>query len=160
MKGKLSIDIIKQAILNEVEGYQFYKLYAEKVNNEDVARTFMTIADEELTHIEFLRKLTENTPEENLELATIEAPAPGIFKFTSLTPDELSLAVSAFSIAMKMEEESQLFYDEAAKMTDREDERALLIMLRDWEIHHRDSFKKQYDLLREEWWADNSYAPF
>ncbi len=160
MVGKLNIDIIKQAILNEVEGYQFYKLYAEKVNHEDVAKTFMNIADEELQHIEFLRKLTANTPDENLELATMEVPAPGIFKFTSLTPDELSLAVSAFSIAMKMEEESQLFYDEAAKNSEREDEKALFIMLRDWEISHRDSFKKQYDLLRDEWWADNSYAPF
>lgn len=160
MKEQLNIDIIKQAILNEVEGYQFYKLYAEKVNNEEVAKTFMTIADEELTHIEFLRKLTANTQEENLDMATSDVPAPGIFKFSSLTPDELSLAVSAFSIAMKMEEEAQLFYDEAAKAAERKDEKALFIMLRDWEIQHRDSFKAQYDLLREEWWQDNSFAPF
>lgn len=155
-----NLEIIKQAILNEVEGYQFYKLYSEKVTSLEVKKTFLTIAEEELSHIEFLKNLISNSREENLEMAQIEVPAPGIFKFSALTPDELSLALAAFSIAMKMEDDSQKFYDNAAKNSQREDETALFNKLRDWEITHRDSFEAKYNELKEEWWAENAFAPF
>lgn len=154
-----NLEIIKQAILNEVEGYQFYKMYSEKVNNKDIADTFMDIANEELSHIEYLKNLMNNSKEENLKMAQMEVPEPGIFKFSSMTPDELSLAVTAFSIAMKMEEDSQKFYDDAAKNAETEEEKALYEKLRDWEISHRDQFEKQYETLKEEWWADNDFAP-
>lgn len=154
------IEIIKQAILNEVEGYQFYKMYAEKVNDADVKKVFLDIAQEELTHVEFLKKLANNSREDNLKMAQMEVPEPNIFKFSAMTPDELSLAVTAFSIAMKMEDDSQKFYDDAAKKTDVEEEKKFFELLRDWEISHRDQFEKQYNLLKDEWWQDNNFAPF
>lgn len=160
MEPTKNLEIIKQAILNEVEGYQFYKLYSEKVTSPEVKQTFLDIANDELEHIEFLKKLTANSREENLAMAQVEVPAPGIFKFSMLTPDELSLALAAFSIAMKMEDDSQKFYDRAAKMTEREDERALFEKLRDWEITHRDSFEAKYEELKESWWVDNNFFPF
>lgn len=152
--------LAKQAILNEVEGYQFYKMYAEKVSSPEVSKVFTDIANEELKHIEMLKKFLNNTPEENMELAKIEVPTPGIFKFSPMTPEDLSLAVSALSIAMKMEEDSQQFYaDEAEKATD-EGEKQFLLKLRDWEIQHRDMFSKEYEELKTDWWSDNAYAPF
>lgn len=159
-KNERRLALAKQAILNEVEGYQFYKMYSEKVTHPEVKKTFMDIANEELKHIEYLKKFMDNTVEENMEMAKAAIPAPGIFKFSNLTPDDLSLAVAAFSIAMKMEDDSQKFYDEAAKNAEDEGEKSFLIKLRDWEITHRDSFEAEYDKLKELWWADNSYAPF
>lgn len=160
MEPKKNLEIIKQAILNEVEGYQFYKMYSEKVKSPEVKQTFLDIANDELTHIEFLKKLIHNTKEENLEMAQLEVPAPGIFKFSVLTPDELSLALAAFSIAVKMEDDSQKFYDNAAKNCELAEEKALFEMLRDWEISHRDGFEAKYTELKESWWADNAFAPF
>ncbi|PKK39474.1 hypothetical protein ABB02_01323 [Clostridiaceae bacterium JG1575] len=154
-----NLEVIKEAILNEVEGYQFYRLYAEKVQSEDVKKAFLAIAQEELDHIEFLKKLKDNTREESLKMAEMDVPAPGIFKFSALTPDELSLALAAFSIAMKMEDDSQRFYDEAAQKAQTPEEKALYEKLRDWERMHRDSFEVKYNELKEDWWADNAFAP-
>lgn len=160
MKPQKNLEIIKQAILNEVEGYQFYKMYAEKVTSPEVKKTFMDIANEELDHVEYLKKLASNTPEENLEMAQMEVPKPGIFKFSNITPAELSLAMAAFSIATKMEEDSQKFYGEAAANAETEEEKALFTKLQEWEISHRDSFEAKYLELKEDWWADNAFAPF
>ncbi len=160
MEPTKNLEIIKQAILNEVEGYQFYKLYSEKVKSPEVKQTFTDIANDELEHIEFLKKLTTNSREQNLEMAQIEVPAPGIFRFSALTPDELSLALAAFSIAMKMEDDSQKFYGEAALNSSTDEERLLFEKLRDWEITHRDGFEKKYLELKDEWWAENAFAPF
>lgn len=159
-KNERKLAIAKQAILNEVEGYQFYKMYAEKVSSPEVKKTFMDIANEELQHIEFLKKYMNNSVEDNLKMAKTEIPAPGIFKFSNLTPDDLSLALAAFSIAMKMEDDSQKFYEGEANKAEDEGEKAFLLMLRDWEIKHRDSFEAEYEKLKESWWGDNSFAPF
>ena len=41
-----------------------------------------------------------------------------------------------------------------------ESEKAFFLRLRDWEIVHRNAFEKEYKLLREEWWEENSFAPY
>ncbi len=160
MEPQKNLEIIKQAILNEVEGYQFYKMYSEKVTSPEVQKTFLQIANEELEHIEYLKKLASNDREENLAMAQMEVPAPGIFKFSNLTPAELSLALAAFSIATKMEDDSQKFYAEAAANAQTDEEKALFKKLQEWEISHRDSFEAKYQELKEDWWADNAFAPF
>lgn len=160
MEDNKRVALIKQAILNELEGYEFYKLYAGKVSSAEVKKTFEGIAAEELQHIEFIKTLLQATDEDKLALASIEVPAPGIFKFSMLTPDDLSLALAAFSIAMRMEEDSQRFYQAAADETADESEKAFFLRLRDWEIVHRNAFEKEYKLLREEWWEENSFAPY
>lgn len=160
MEASKNLEVIKLAILNEVEGYQFYKMYSEKVSSPEVSRTFMDIANEELEHIEYLKKLTTNSKEENLQMAQVEVPPPGIFKFSTLTPAELSLALAAFSIATKMEDDSQKFYAEAAGKAQTEEEKALFEKLQAWETQHRDSFEAKYQELKDDWWADNAFAPF
>lgn len=159
LENNRRIEIIKEAILNELQGYQFYKMYADKVSSKEVKDTFLKIADEELNHVKFIKTLLKGNDEEVLALSDMEVPAPAIFRFTSLTPDDLTLAISAFSIAMKMEEDSQAFYQKAADGTDNEAEKKFYILLRNWERVHRDAFQKEYDLLREEWWADNEFVP-
>lgn len=160
MEAPKNLEIIKQAILNEVEGYQFYKLYSEKVTSPEVSKTFLEIAEEELQHIEYLKKLMSNNREETLLMAQMEVPAPGIFKFSTLTPAELSLALAAFSIATKMEDDSQKFYGKAAAEAATEEEKALFTKLQKWETQHRDSFDAKYQELKDDWWADNAFAPF
>ena len=160
MENQKNLEIIKQAILNEVEGYQFYKMYSEKVTSPEVKKTFLDIANEELEHIEYLKKLMSNSREDNLKMAEMEVPAPGIFKFSNLTPAELSLALAAFSIATKMEDDSQKFYAKAAADAQTDEEKLLFNKLQEWEISHRDAFDAKYQELKEDWWADNAFAPF
>lgn len=160
MESNTKVALIKQAILNELEGYEFYTMYSEKVTSPEVKKTFHDIAQEELKHVEYIRTLLKGNDSEILALSEIEVPSPGIFKFSNLTPDDMSLALAAFSIAMKMEDDSQKFYQDAADGTENQAEKDFFLKLRDWEIIHRDSFEAEYQRLREIWWSDNEFAPF
>ena len=160
MEPQRNLEIIKQAILNEVEGYRFYKLYAEKVTSPEVRDAFLKVAEEELEHIQYLKQLMNGSREDAMKMADLEVPAPGIFRFSALTPAELSLALAAFSIATKMEDYSQKFYGDAAASAQTKEEEVLFQRLQEWEITHRDAFEAKYLELKDDWWAENVFAPF
>jgi rubrerythrin len=42
------LDIIKQAILNEIEGYEFYKMAAKQSGSKESEEAFNELANEEL----------------------------------------------------------------------------------------------------------------
>lgn len=154
------LKVLKQAILNEIEGYEFYKMYAGRVSSDEVREIFMSIANEELSHIDYLKSLMNKDETKEMDLSKIEIPSPGVFKFNNMTPDDLTLALSAFNIGVMMEEDSQKFYREEANKFEEEDIKALFLKLADWETQHRDQFKEQYELFKEEWWGDNNFAAY
>lgn len=52
------IQLIKQVIINEIEGAEFYKLAAEKEGiSEEVKNEFLYLSKEEMKHIEWLKIL-------------------------------------------------------------------------------------------------------
>lgn len=107
------IKIVKQAILNEIEGYEFYCMAAEKAKSEDVKASFYALADEEKKHVEWLRdlydKIKSSTEDDFKLMAAENPPSPKIFKWDKLDRKNASLAVSVFGIGMQMEEASVKF---------------------------------------------------
>lgn len=106
---KDELEVIAQAILNEVEGYEFYKIAAENGNLSN-REAFMELANEELKHIEYLRELFDKikaSKEDDLKLAFEAAPpAPDIYQWNKVTPEYNSMIMSVFSIGMQMEKDS------------------------------------------------------
>jgi rubrerythrin len=158
------IEVFKQAIINEVEGYEFYKMAAYNSEDTEVKDTFLMLANEELKHIEWLRdafKKLSSDPEDQSTLAQIEnPPSPAIFKWEKLQTQSASLAVSVLGIGIEMERASVKFYSEASENTPYTAAKQLFEVLAKWEQVHLEQFSKQYDHLIKDWWDDQSFNPF
>lgn len=158
------LGIIKQAIINELEGYEFYKMAMAHAEDHEVKASFKTLADEEQDHIEWLNELfhkIKDDPSDDFKLASLEdRPSPGIFKWDNVDRKHAGLAVSVFGIGIQMERASVDFYQKAAASTTYPAAKELFLTLAKWEEVHLSSFVKKYDQLQENWWSDQGYSPF
>lgn len=59
-----------------------------------------------------------------------------------------------------MEKASIEYYEKAAKETKLKEANQLYNILVKWERIHLDKFSSQYEVLKEEWWSEQGYAPF
>ncbi|MCB2288421.1 ferritin family protein [Clostridium sp. CS001] len=156
--------IIKQAIINEIEGYEFYNMASNKANSSEVKNAFLELAEEEMQHVNWLKDLFNKVKDNNIDnfqLALISEPtSPAIFKWENIDRKDAAIAVSAFGIGIQMEKASIEYYEKAAKETDLKQAKELYNILIKWEKVHLDKFSSQYEELKEDWWSDQGYAPF
>lgn len=156
--------VIKQAIIGELEGYEFYKMAAQQAEDEQVKSSYKTLAYEEQQHIEWLNELfrkIKDHPDDEIKLAVLDnPPSPGIFNWSNLDRKHAGLAVAVFGIGIQMERNSVAFYEKAAAETSYPAASELYSILAKWEQVHLDTFSKEYDRLQTNWWSDQSYAPF
>ncbi len=161
---QFEIEMIKQAILNEIEGYEFYKLAGGQASTTEVKQAFEQLASEELEHVKWLERLFENMRDDASDSEMLQSlpnpPTPGIFKWDALDRSNAGVAVSVFGIGMQMEEASVKFYEEAARKTENTEAKKLFSLLVQWEQVHFEQFSKEYENLKKQWWSHQSYAPF
>ncbi|MDK2865785.1 MAG: hypothetical protein PWP38_100 [Clostridiales bacterium] len=156
--------IFKKAILNEVEGYEFYKMAAHNAEDEMSKRLLNEMANEERDHLEWLRDVFQKlggVDEDRFKLSLMDTPvSPNIFTWDNVSVKNPSLAVSIFGMAMTFERESVALYQEA--MADSEDENAKRVfeILLKWEKGHLEKFSKAYERYSEDWWAEQNFHPF
>lgn len=157
------LQIIKEAILNEIEGYSFYQLAAEKSSEPDIKNIFLYLAEEEKKHEQYLKglyKTVEQGKPEAVEVFPYAATAsPNIFNPEKLKKEPGSLIVSALSIGVMMEKSSIDFYKDAAEKTSLEKAKRFYIQLADWENTHLETLSRAYDFAKEEWWAEQGFSP-
>jgi len=158
------LNVIKQAILNEVEGYEFYNMAAKQAGTEESKEAFQELANEELKHADYLRQLFDkikNSSEDDFKLSfLVNPPSPNIFDWKKVDKKYTSLAISVFGIGMQMEKMSIEFYENAKKNSSFEEAKKLYDLLIGWEKVHLQQFTKQYNIYKEDWWNDQEFAPF
>lgn len=161
---KDELEIISQAILNEIEGYEFYKMAGNQAGTSESKEAFMELANEELKHVEYLRALFDKIKDgkdDDIRMALgAKPPSPDIYNWNKVDKEYTSLAMSVFSIGIQMEQASIEFYNEAKEKTKFEEAKKLFDILIKWEKVHLDQFTEQYNIHKENWWADQSFAPF
>lgn len=149
------LNILKVAILNEQEGYMFYKAAAERTTDETAKNAFMQFAQEEKAHETKLRKMYEQL-RGTIRQAVYDPDGgyvqqPRIFrKNDTILTDDYELAV--YRIGILMEEAAIRYYRESADRTSSPDVKKLLLELATWEESHRDALNVVYEKLRDEWW--------
>lgn len=157
------MDIIKTAILNEVEGYQFYSLAALKAGDPDVKVSFEHLAHEEQQHEAWLRKMAKQLADkqevslEGVDIASI--PSPKIFSHDNVGVESGALEISVYKIGILMEMASLKFYKEAAASVESPALKKLLLHLADWEDTHLKALQGIYDMLKEDWWDRQGFSP-
>jgi len=163
---KEELSIISQAILNEVEGYEFYKMASVQATSEGTKEAFLELANEEMKHADYLRKLrTQLSDGGEIKLDSILGtgiviPSPEIYRWNKVDKNGTSIAMSVFGIGMQMEQNSIAFYEKGKEKVTSQASKELFDILIGWEKVHLLQFSEQYNLLKEDWWADQGFAPF
>lgn len=161
--NKDELMVLSQAILNEVEGYEFYKLAASGSKGES-KDAFLQLAEEERKHAEYLRDLSDKlmkSEDDRLQLAyELNPPSPDIYNWEKLDVKEASMAMTVFSIGMQMEKDAIGFYTHAMNNTKVDELKEIYRILVKWEQVHLDQFTEQYHIYKNEWWAEQNFAPF
>lgn len=158
------IKVLKDAIISEIEGYEFYKMAAKEAPTEEAKAAFLEIAQEEKKHVEWLSVLfnaLKSDVTDKLKLAEAEdVHTPKFFRWENLDRDGAAKAISVFGIGIQMERAAVDFYKKAAEESSTPEIKALYGKLALWEQVHEEQFSKEYNRLKEEWWSRQEFAPF
>ena len=157
------LNILRTAILNEVEGYQFYSLAAMRAEDPAIKESFTLLAQEEQQHETLLRKmykeLSENQQITLAGLDIVSAPSPNVFRHENVRPESGSLELSVYKIGILMEIASYSFYRNGAEAATTPEVKKMLLHLASWEDSHLESLQKMYDILKEDWWDKQGFSP-
>ncbi|MBP1743342.1 MAG: Rubrerythrin [Firmicutes bacterium] len=159
------LTIIRQAIVKELEGYEFYKMVSERPGNSlETKESFKQLANEELKHVDFLKEMFVRVKsgkiEDLAEEIELDVPAPGNEKWKKFKKDSGSIAVAVFGIAINMEKASIEYYTNAAAKTQVKGAKELFEKLAKWEKNHLEFLTQEYEDMLGDWWSEQGFAPF
>jgi rubrerythrin len=142
-------EALQTAIKGEIEGRELYKTAAEKTGDKKAQEIFTLLSDEELGHLNTLVQIAKDY-DAGKELSVPSLPQPATFNdaespiFTREFKDKVAdFDMSALSIGIKLELESEKFYRETAEQADEPAVKDLFKRLADWEHDHYNYLKKQ-----------------
>ena len=157
------INILKQAIINEIQSFEFYRMAGVSSKSEETKKAFEQLSNDEFIHVEWLQKLLNlllKNSEEAFNVAFADnPPSPGIFPREQLQQNS-SLTLAVFEIAIQMEKASIEFYQDALAKTQIPSAKQLYTLLTAWEDNHLKQFEAHYDSLKEDWWNEQNFQPY
>jgi rubrerythrin len=159
---------LEQAMRTETDGYHFYTMAANSVQDAKGREVFSKLADDELMHLKFLRLqyrafVDTGRPDPAAKLAPrtdLSGESP-IF-----SPDirgriaDAHIEMSALSIGIQLELKSEQYYRKQVEETADVAAKTFFLELADWEAGHYHALLKQQDELKEDYWAAGGFAPF
>jgi rubrerythrin len=155
---------IKQAILMEIEGYEFYRMASNNFENPEVKEAFKTLMDEEKMHAKWLEETYEKLEKSEsgkFNLSFLETqPKAHIFDWHKLMRQSAQSPLSVFGIALELEKSSIDYYSKLRQETEKDHLKALYDILIKWEETHYRQFDELYKELKDEWWSTQGFAPF
>lgn len=155
---------IKQAVINEIEGYEFYKMAEKQADSIEAKESFSILASEEMKHSEYLKELfkkLQNNDEDAFTLAFLaNPPSPHIYDWKKYKFPKSTLTVSIYGTAVNLEKAAIDFYENAKEKTSNNEAKKLFEMLIKWENVHLEQFSKAYEINMESWWDEQGFAPF
>jgi len=167
------LDVIRQAILNEVEGIAFYDLAAERTSNPEVKEALTYLKDQEVDHEKWLKNLFERLlKKKHFELEFLpwleaehktqcerekRGKSPELFAkakeqfqngkfFQTATMD-----LTVFKIGALMEQAAIDFYSQAGEKASAPEAKALYKQLVNWEKEHLNTLNEIHDTLSQDW---------
>ena len=163
-------DGLKKALMNEIEGREFYRMAARNATTGGVRRMFEFLGDEEEKHREaILAQVARMAEGKAPRMVRGAASRKGIGAFRSplFTPDLVARGrnvegeAAALSIGMTLEKRAiAQFAALRRKVTEDEAAAKLFDDLIAWERDHLDVLARQYAQLREMYWEEARFWPF
>ena len=161
---------LKQALLNEIEGREFYRMAAGSATTDAARQIFEFLMGEEERHREeILAQIARMAEGKPPRLVRGEKAKRAIRKFRSplFAPEfarkgkKVEGDVAALSIGMTLEKRAIAQF-ESLKRRFRGDAAAEKVFegLVAWERDHLDVLSRQYEQLREMYWEEARFWPF
>ncbi len=158
---------LKEAMLTEMAGIEFYTTAAEKTADVQGREVFALLAEEERKHLEYLKRqyghLMENSRFEPLNESSRINPAQASPIFSSELTSRLNSAhweMTALSVGLALEQASIQRYRNLASSTTIPEVQNFFTTLVRWEETHAAALQKQLNQLRDSYWQDAHFAPF
>ena len=158
-------DALKQAILLEMNGREYFLMAAKTARSDAAKELFEFMAHEEEHHLKVLQITFKNL----LDKGKWELPTEDELHFAFDNPilnheflDKLKDSYfdsSAISVALTLEEKAFKFYQAAEKNTDDPDGKQLFHWLTEWEMDHHERLRSLDEELREEAWNNANFWP-
>jgi rubrerythrin len=160
----------KKALMNEVEGREFYRMAAANARLDGVRQMFTFLMDEEERHreaiLEQIGRVARGKPPRSVRKGTGKRE---IRKFRSplFTPDFVARGrqaegeAAALSIGMTLEKRAIEQFAALRKMVkgDASAEKVFDDLIA-WEREHLEILTRQYEQLREMFWEEARFWPF
>lgn len=158
---------LKEAMLTEMAGIEFYTTAAEKTIDPQGRRVFALLADEERKHLEYLKRqyghlVTDSQFEPLTETSNID-PTQASPIFSLELTSRMKTAhweMTALSVGLALEQASIQRYRELATSTLVPALKNFFSVLVRWEETHAAALQKQINRLRESYWEEARFAPF
>ena len=158
---KDEIAVVKQAILNELEGYEFYKMAAKHADSEEIKKNFEILAEDEFNHSEWLKKYYSYESKNQFASFALkradEAETMHIFDGIDVSNEYITSLLSVLKIAVQIEKASVEFYKKAFDEAMEPNLKKLYEKLILFEEGHLMMFEEQYYKLKHEWWENQDY---
>ncbi|MFR7349603.1 2-oxoacid:acceptor oxidoreductase family protein [Peptoniphilus sp.] len=155
------LNIVKQAILNEIESINYFKMSSEQLGGE-AKEVFLSLAHQSEEHVDYLNKLKSNIEkDESTVIEKIKSSLEGkTLEWGKVDPENATMVLSVFNLGMNIKKVNIKFYEKAAARSEVPEAKGLYKELAYWENFQLTQIAKQYEELKSEWWSDQSYAPF
>src|SRR5512134_3841351 len=161
---------LKQALLNEVDGAEFYRMAAKSARHDGVRQMFRFLMEEEERHreaiLDQMRRMAEGRP---FRLARGAMAKKRLDRFRSplFTEDlvkgsrHVEGEVAALSIGMTLEKRAiAQFAALRRKVAGDAPAEKVFSDLVAWEQDHLEVLTRQYEQLREMYWEEARFWPF
>jgi rubrerythrin len=158
---------LKQAIMTEQTGVQFYTIAADKTQDPKGREVFGQLAREEAEHQQWLlRQFGHLMAGESFEAlkpvhyADFSGPSP---VFSDELKNRLGQAhweMTALSVGLTLEDATIAHYRMLAQAAAEPAVRAFFEELTRWEEGHAEALRRQSTLLLESYWHEAHFAPF
>jgi len=159
-------EALQTAIKGELEGRELYKAAAEKTSDKKAEKVFSMLAEEEQKHLDTLVKIAKEYNEGG-EISSPDLPSPASFEdaespiFSREFKDKVAdFDMSALSIGIKLELESEKFYRDTARGTRVEEIKNLFNRLAEWEKEHYNYLQKQIGFFNSYYTNKYSFSRF
>lgn len=162
-----ALEILKMAILMEKRGKAFYEKMAEQTDSEGAKMIFMTMAEEEKEHVEYLSKqfsyyVKEKHFAKPVTSADISEDISGEIINREIVKQisAASFEAAAISAAMDFETKAVEVYSKRAEEAEDPNEKEMYAWLAEWERGHHKILHDLNEALKESIWYDNQFWPF
>lgn len=158
-------DVLKQAIVMEIAGLQFFLTAAEKTSSKKAREMFRQLAEDEVEHKNILENMMKKMAKGDgkLELpkaeSHIQVDHPVIGKELKESLKTTWFDSSALNIGVMLEQRAIHFYEEEKKKTQDPDLQKLFTWLVEWERGHLETLLKIEREVKEEYWFDQGFWP-
>lgn len=164
------LEVVKNAIRVENDGFQFYRLAEEKTKDPKGKEVFASLANDETNHMQILKSLYQSVKEKGEYKFDEAKDMKHILETTSESPifskefkervEQAGFEMTALSIGILLEKNSIEFYKRSAQQSEDEEIKMLFNYLADWEGEHLRALVKQQKFLQEDYWTEARFYPF